>query len=137
MPVDIMVPVPHAEAQQGPEYVKTLRQRLERGYDIVRTRLKTSAEREKRLYDRKLHGENLKKGALVWVARKGKKPGVCPKFTPKWRGPCLVTSVFNDVLLRIQLNAVKFATLHSDHVKVYRGKKRPRWLIKACKALKA
>ena len=136
VPLDIMVSLPQAEPQTTCDYVTELRKKLKSAYDLVRNRLKAAANRNKKLYDRNVVGTPFSKGDLVWSAIKARKTGQCPKFLPKWRGPHLITTVFNDVLVEVQRSANRFSVVHTDHLKHYKGKKKPRWLVKALKNLK-
>ena len=114
MPIDIMLPI-QKETQTTPAgYATKLRERLQFAYDPMRKTLKTSVERQKRLYNQRVFGEPFKVGDLVWCADKTRKKGISPKLQPKWKGPGIITAVYNDVVVRVQFSPKKILILHSD-----------------------
>ena len=128
MPVDVMVPVKGDEQISPIEYVSKLKAKLTYAYELTRKKLKASAERQKRLYNRTKHGEEMQLGQAVWYVNKLRKKGVSPKLEPKWRGPFIIVRKHNDVLVEIQMTARKFTTVHTDLLKPCFAAKLPGWL---------
>jgi transposase InsO family protein len=135
MPIDVMVPLKGDEQLSAIEYVNKLRSKLIYAYELARNKLKASAERQKRLYNRHKHGDELQLGQVVWYINKLRKKGVSPKLQPKWRGPFLIVRKHNDILVEIQMTARKFVTVHTDLLKPCFASKLPGWLRRVRKNL--
>ena len=58
------------------EYVYELRTKLEDSFQLAREHLKSSAERQKCLYDRKVSGKGFNIGDQVWLLVKARKRGL-------------------------------------------------------------
>ena len=117
MPVDVMLP-PCMEDHVSPhEYVEKLKNKLTYAYSLARKSLKKAAERQTSLYNRKKFGDTFTAGAAVWYANKLRKKGVSPKLQPKWRGPCVIRKMYNDVLAEVQLSPKKSIVVHTDLLK--------------------
>ena len=135
MPVDVMFPLP-ADDQYTPNlYAKKLQDKLSYAYQLARSTLKKNAERQQRLYNRECYGATYHPGDLVWYMNKLRKKGVSPKLQPKWRGPCLVTKMYNDVLAEIALTAKKTIVVHTDLLKPCHSRSPPAWLNRLKKKL--
>merc|ERR1711893_170362 len=111
MPVDVMMGLPPDGRFSPVEYAQKLQKQLEYAYELARICLKQSAERQMKYHNMNTYGETMKAGDVVWYANKLRKKGVSPKLQPKWRGPCLITKMHNDVLAQVQLSARKFVTV--------------------------
>ena len=135
MPVDVMLSTTPDEPVNHVEYVKRLKLKLQYCYELAGRQLKKGAETQKRLYNRGVYGEKFEAGDVVWYANKIRRKGVCPKLQPKWRGPCLILKLHNDVLAHIQLSNRKFVTVHTDLLKKCFSKKLPGWLRRAQKVI--
>ena len=135
MPIDILMPKTEGETQTQGEFARKMRDRLNYAYSLARTTLRRSVERQKRLYNQRMYGQPIQKGDIVWAAIKLRKKGVSPKLQPKWRGPCLVTEVYNDVVVKVQLTPKKASNLHVDLLKPCHVKRWPAWLRKQRKKL--
>ena len=104
-------------------------------YELARSVLRRSVERQKRLYNERVFGEPVHKGDLVWVAEKTKKKGKSPKLQPRWKGPCLVIDVLNDVVIKVQLGPKKTSNLHIDLLKPCTIRRPPAWIRKRLRKL--
>lgn len=135
MPVDVMLSLPPGEKGTPEQYACKLRKQLEYAYDLARVSLKRMAERQGRLYNRGTFGDRIQVGDVVWYANKLRKKGVSPKLQPKWRGPCLVTCMHNDILAQVQLSSRKTTTVHTDLLKPCFIKNLPGWIKRARKKL--
>jgi len=76
IPADIVYGTLTEQPQTHSQYASNLRQSLEKAYSWERKELNTAAQRQKSLYDKKVHGESYKVDDLVWLlnsaAPKGK-----------------------------------------------------------------
>lgn len=57
MPVDIMYGLLGPQTTSLPEYVSKLRDSLEAAYERVRDKMGHALDRQKEIYDRKIHGK--------------------------------------------------------------------------------
>ena len=87
LPVDLM------EEMTTKEYVRNLRQTLEKAYS---NHTGAALERQKELHDRRVHGDEYQVGDLVWLHNpKGAKRKLhCP-----WTGPFKVVKKLSTVVL--------------------------------------
>ena len=137
MPVDIECGLPSDEEKRDPvQFAVELRSKLSYAYEIARTNMKKNTERQFRYYNQKQHGDEFCVGDLVWYQNKLRKKGVSPKLQPKWRGPCIVTRKFNDVLFEIQTSSTKKTVVHSDLLKPCHSTKLASWLRRAQRRLR-
>eukprot|EP00731_Ephydatia_muelleri_P038702 Em0868g2a len=68
IPVDLMYPLRREEEDKElPDFVQELKKRLQDAYASVRVHCQSEHLRQKAIYDRKAHGEQLKEGDLVWL----------------------------------------------------------------------
>ena len=135
MPIDVMLPLQNEDHATQGQYATKMRERLHYAYDVARKVLKKSVERQKRLYNERVFGEPHRVGDLVWCADKTRKKGVSPKLQPKWKGPGIITEVFNDVVVKVQFSPKKMSILHVDLLKPCHTKKLPFWMKKLQKRL--
>ena len=135
MPIDVMLPLQNEDRATQGQYATKMRERLHYAYDVARKVLKKSVERQKRLYNERVFGEPHHVGDLVWCADKTRKKGVSPKLQPKWKGPGIITEVFNDVVVKVQFSPKKMSILHVDLLKPCHTKKLPFWMKKLQKRL--
>ena len=137
MPVDLMYPLTEEPPSESThEYVKRLRGKLRYAYELARNSLRRSTERQKRLYNERVFGQRIHAGDLVWVMNKERKKGKTPKLQPKWKGPCLVTRAFNDVVVAVHLSPRKCSNLHVDLLKPCTVRKEPPWIKRLRRKLK-
>ena len=108
--------------------LKKLQKQLQFAYEMARVSLKQSAEKQTRLYNQTAYGEVMKAGDVVWYANKLRKKGVSPKLQLKWKGPCLITEMHNEVLTQVQLSSGKSITVHTDLLKPCHSQNLPGWL---------
>ena len=135
MPVDLMFPLSQDVPQSCPEYVAKLREKLHFAYELCRNTLRKSTERQKRLYNERVFGQPIKTGDIVWVMNKERKKGKTPKLQPKWKGPCLVTKAFNDVVVEVHVKPRKCVNYHVDLLKPCVVRKLPPWIKRLKKKL--
>ena len=131
LPVDLMVECPSVEDTTRTDYAEALRHNLQEAHTRARECLRQSARRQKRNYDRKVHGQGLKEGQFVWLFNKLKKKGRSSKLQLRWEGPYLVVKRLSDVTFRVQLKrGSKAFVVHGDRLKPYEGKPLEPWAYK-------
>ena len=135
MPVDVMLSMPPGEQRTPEQYAGKLQKQLQYAYELTRGSLKRSAERQARLYNRAKFGEEMKVGDIVWYANKLRKKGVSPKLQPKWKGPCLIVRMHNEVLAEVQISSRKSTTVHTDLLKPCFARSLPAWIKRMKKKL--
>ena len=75
LPLDIIYGSTPTEPQPVHEYAKNLKRSLEDAYSRVREHLGTTVERQKEVYDLKVHGKAFEIGDLVWLHHRRRKRG--------------------------------------------------------------
>ena len=88
-------------------------------YKYVNEKVGDKQERQKELYNRKIHGEPYKAGDMVWLLNPAVPKGKAKKFHNPWTGPYKVTDRLSAVTYKIQntLNH-RFSVVHFDQLKV-------------------
>ena len=84
------------------DYVKSLRESLQRVQEFTHENLRVAQERQKREYDLHLHPHSYDVGDLVHLQNSTSKKGQSNKLKSPWIGPYLVTEVVSPVLYRIR-----------------------------------
>ena len=102
MPIDIMFGTPTPDTASPSEYADDLRKRLEKAYQQVREQMGHQLDRQKELYDRKVHGKLFEAGDLVWLFSPVVPRGCPKKLHRPWTGPFKVVSRLSDVTYRIE-----------------------------------
>ena len=100
------------------DFAERLRHNLQEAHGSARQCLKRSARRQKRNYDRKVHGQGLKEGQFAWLFHKLKKKGRSSMLQLRWEEPYLVVKRLSDVTYIIQLKrGSKAFVVHGDRLK--------------------
>ncbi|XP_071481152.1 uncharacterized protein [Diadema antillarum] len=131
LPVDLMFSTPASETEEREksDYAQILRHTLQEVHEVAREKMKSSAQRQAKLYDRNTKLRSYSKGDWVWLSGIQRKRGVCPKLMYKWSGPYLVTTKLSDVIYRIQESSrSKPKVVHLDRLKEYTGPPMRNWL---------
>ena len=102
MPIDIMYGNPTPQQSRVPQYVTDLCTCLEAAYRQVRERMGHKLERQKNLYDKKVHGDPYEPGDLVWLHSPAVPRGQSKKLHRPWVGPFRVVSKLSDTVYRVQ-----------------------------------
>ena len=128
-PVDLMFGTPSVvEDDCATDYGSELRERLHGIHERARHALKVSSRRQKRNYDRLVHGPAYKKGQFVWLFNSQRKQKMSKKLTLPWDGPYLIVTVVSDVTYRVQKTVrSKPRVVHSDRLKPYEGPQLEPW----------
>ena len=99
LPLDVMYV---ASGTSLGEYAIALQKQLRTAYTLVRQCLSTTHNRQKEIYNSKVHGEPHKPGDLVWLHSTVAKKGPSRKLHHQWTGPFKVVKRLSDVTYRIQ-----------------------------------
>ena len=102
IPADIVYGTPMRHPQTPSQYAANLRHSLEQAYLLARTAMDTAAQRQKLLYDKKVHGELYKVDNLVWLLNPVTPKGKSRKLHCPWSGPFRVVKKLSSVVYRIQ-----------------------------------
>ncbi|XP_053742608.1 uncharacterized protein LOC128771288 [Synchiropus splendidus] len=124
-PVDLVAGLPpDTDATPSPpEYVQSLRERLELAHQIVRVALGEAVQRAKRQYDKSCCRTHYQIGDAVWYLIKGTRnvKNRVRKFLPSYEGPYFILGQLDDLVYRIQKNPrTKVKVVHHDQLKPYR-----------------
>ena len=102
VPIDIMYGTPTPPMTPVTEYAACLKQRLENAYEQVRGKMGHSLDRQKDLYDKRIHGKPLATGDKVWLHCPAVPRGKSKKLHCPWKGPFRIIRKFSDVTYQIQ-----------------------------------
>ena len=93
-------------------------------FDLAAANRDAASLKASTLYDRTVRGANFKVGDKVWVLDQGTKIGTNPKLRPRWKGPYLVTDMFNEVnaILKADGRSRKTKIVHLCKLKKCFGK---------------
>ena len=115
LPIDFMIGAPPETPVCPVHYVEWVREAFEHAFQFVQNNLKTSAERQKKLYDLKSGFPKFEVGSSVW---RYYPPRGRLKFGKGWEGPYLVTGKVNPLCYRIQKTQnSRSIVVHVDHSK--------------------
>jgi len=84
------------------EYIKKLREKIEKIHTYVRGKLSLKSSRVKVQYDRKARQALFKEGQKVWLYNPRRFRGTAPKLQGNWEGPFTVIRKLSDVVYCIQ-----------------------------------
>ena len=102
LPVDIVYGSTPLEPQPCHEYVQGLKSKLDAAYSTVREHFGTVIDRQKELYDSKVHGREYRVGDLVWLNNPVVARGASRKLHCPWSGPYTVEKKLSSAVYRIQ-----------------------------------
>ena len=102
LPLDIIYGSTPTDPQPVHEYAKNLKRSLEDAYSRVREHLGTTVERQKEVYESKVHGKPFEIGDLVWLHNPVVGRGMARKLHCPWSGPFKIIKKLSSVVYRIQ-----------------------------------
>ena len=119
IPADIVYGTPTGHPQTPSQYAANLHHSLEQAYLLARTAMDTAVQRQKLLYDKKVHGESYKVDDLVWLLNPVTPKGKSRKLHCPWSGPFRVVKKLSSVVYRIQdaRSQRKCQVVHFDRLK--------------------
>ena len=120
LPVDLMYADTALMAEQPTcpqELVQWIQEASRRAFKVARHHLKTSAQRNKRNYDKNTYHRSFEVGQWVYVLYP---PESHRKLGRQWQGPMLVIHKLSPVNYIVQASPTsRKITLHVDHIKLY------------------
>ena len=129
LPIDLMIGAPPETPACPVQCVEWVRDAAEHAFEFVQCNLKTSVERQKKLYDRKSGSPKFKIGNSVW---RYSPPRAKLKFGKGWEGPYLVVRRVNPLCYKIQKGQNSHSIMvHVDHLKLCEGSKSVKSWLKA------
>ena len=102
LPVDVMYGAAPTDFPSSSHYASELRSLLASSYQRVRDNLKAAHQRQKELYDKRVHGQPFTVGEFVWLHNPHVPLGHSRKLHCPWSGPYLVVECLSDVTYRIR-----------------------------------
>ena len=121
LPIDLMIGSPPETPTCPVHYVEWVKETSEHAFEFVQHNLQASAERQKKLCDRKGGLPKFSAGDSVW---RYNPPKARLKFGKGWEGPYLITAKVNPLCYCIQMTSKsRSIVVHVDHLKFYEGKK--------------
>ena len=128
LPVDLVVGGVPDESECDTLYADELREKIRAVHERARHVLGLSMRRQKRNYDRRVHGPLYEVGQFVWLHNTTRQPRLSKKLMLPWVGPYLVVEAMSDVTFRIQKsNRSKPMVVHANRLKLYEGPELVRW----------
>ena len=111
------------------EYLQNLKDKLQQVHELARKNLKKNATYSKRV---------LQPGQAVWLYEPSKKPGICAKLAPRWKGPFLILQCLDDLTYLVKRKLyIPAKVYHVDRLMEYRGNSTPKWFTRALQSHKA
>ena len=103
-----------------PEYVNTLRDKLNKAHEITREHLQKSMKRHTSNYDGKGMMFKYKPGDPVWILNEDRREGFAPKLQMTYTGPYIIYRKLNELDYEIQYDAKgNRKILHYNKLKPY------------------
>ncbi|VDH99871.1 Hypothetical predicted protein [Mytilus galloprovincialis] len=131
LPVQAFIQEPEIENEskvKPHEYVELLQSSLIKAHAYARKHLKGSQEYQKKYYDQSAKKRELIAGQPVWLHDPTRKPGVCSKLLPKWKGPFIVLKKIDDLIYMVKKSPRQPAKVyHIDRLIPYKGRNPPTW----------
>ena len=119
LPCDILFGSPSEEPKEVIDYVDGLKEKLLSVQETVRHKIRMASDRMKTRYDLKDNSVGFQAGEFVWLYNPRRRKARCPKLSPDWEGPYVVTRI-NDVVDRIRRGSkTKMKIVHLDCLMEY------------------
>ena len=120
LPIDIVFGTKTPPSESVGSYATHLRRSLSEAYSDVRHQLQAAHQRQKEVYNKRVHGEPYKVGDLVWLHNPAVPPGQSRKLHHPWTGPFQVLEKISEADYRIKEAHRKKAptVVHFDRLKV-------------------
>ena len=110
---------PDVAEDDGPEtFAEKLEDRMQVAFEEVEVNLGLAHKRQKKLYDRRLHGDGFRVGDKVWLHSPVVKRGLSRKLVLPWTGPYVVEKKLSEVNYKIRSeDGRKSHVVHFDRLK--------------------
>ena len=102
LPIDLAYGTSSPIHDSPDEYVVHLQESFQEAYENVRQQTGRQLQRQKELYDQKVHGRPLNVGDLVWLHSPAVPRSRSKKLHHHWMGPFEVVTKLSDVTYRIR-----------------------------------
>ena len=121
LPFDLMFGLSNTQDKVATDYAQHLQSSLHEAYQQVCDTMGVCQQRQKELYDRKVHGEPFQVNDLVWLHSPALGRGQSRKLRHPWTGPYKVVKVLSQTTYQIRcLNRGRTCkTVHFDRLKKY------------------
>ncbi|KAJ8948868.1 hypothetical protein NQ318_013522 [Aromia moschata] len=132
LPTDLILGRPLEENQERslPEFVKDLRERLDRIHRFASEKLKMHSDKMKQRLDTTSTETAFEPGDAVWLYAPKRMKGRSPKLQKNWEGPYTIIKKINDLVYRIQLSPrSKPKVVHLERLARYTGHDPPDWFV--------
>jgi len=108
------------ELQTVEDYIKNLKEKIEKIHTYVRGKLSLKSSRVKVQYDRKARQILFEEGQKVWLYNPRRFKGKAPKLQRNWEGPFTVIKKLSDVVYCIQKTLRhRKKVVHSDRLALF------------------
>ncbi len=126
LPIDLMFPSSEQRPVSKNQYVRQLKDQLQKTYQAVRKHGFVQQQRQKEAYDCRSNGNAYQVGDLVWLHSPAVPRGRSRKFHCPWQGPFAIKKVISSVTYRIQRVGPPQQRLvvHFNRLKPYQGSTR-------------
>ena len=131
LPVDFLVGCPrYSQESNTHDFVINLKEKFVKIYQIARSNIGRSSERQKRDYDTRISENAYKIGDLVYCLDSSKVVGKSPKLKAEiWKGPYVITRKISDLLFEITgPPKTRAKIIHHDRLKQYQCDIIPQWV---------
>ena len=131
-PIDLVCGQPESTKEtymSASEFVQKRKEKLEKAFQIVRSHLKTSIDRNKAYYDMRVRPATFEIGHFVWYYCPRKYQNRSPKWQKYYTGPFLVIKILgpNSYLIQKGFKSIPLV-VHVDKLKAYLGAPLPSWV---------
>ena len=96
LPIDIVYGTQSHSPISVNSFVQKSQKLLQQAFDQVRKHLSAGHQRQKDIYDKRIHGEPYKEGDTVWLLDTVVEKGQSKKFHHPWKGPYRVLKKISD-----------------------------------------
>ena len=124
MPIDLMYGESPTETESRAtttttEFACSLKHRLQEAYHRVRVQMGHQLDRQKEIYDQRVHGKPFEENDLVWLHTKVVPKGVGRKLHRPWSGPfCIIKRISNSIYRLKSLHSPRRRlVVHFDRLK--------------------
>ena len=103
---------------------------MTKAHNLARINLGKAATYQKMHYDTREKGKRFSRGQLVWLHDPSRKVGVCSKLRNHWKGPFIITKVYDNLICLVKQAAKqKSKAYHIDRLWAYKGRHSPAWIV--------
>ena len=97
MPIDVVYGTTPLQPFTMCEYAARLQRSLETAYQQIRKQMDFKIDRQKEIYNRRVHGNPFESEELIWLYSQPTRRGQCRKLHQPWSGPYKIIHKLSDV----------------------------------------